>query len=259
MNAKMNMLKPFIFASLDCAAAIHIFTQVILPNVLYSSSIWNLKDKVSFHSHLQTILAAYYNPSTDSLHLISGVPPTRLLMSRERLQILRSLICTKLTHIINTTKKSTVAKQFIVDSKKLIPRTATLVQCVPSDFSKAKIQILLSLEWRRQWKSNKQNGQCQQGRLTEMAPEHLFTHALPLKNPRTLIGELCSLLNGHSKLQLFQYLIKNTYTPTCSGLMKDETPSHFLYRCKEFTNLRNVIEPNPESWESIPSFIKSTG
>ena len=211
MNAKMNMLKPFIFAGLDCAAATRIFTQVILPNVLYSSSIWNLKDKVSFHSHLQTILGAQYNPSTDSLHLMSGVPPTRLLMSRERLQILRSLICTKLTHITNTTKKSTVAKQFIVDSKKLIPRTATLKQCVPSDFSKAKIQKLLSLEWCRQWKSNMQwamsSGNVKRAMSTRTAcwdsSRHLFTHPLPLQNPSTSIGKLCSLLNGHSKFQLF--------------------------------------------------------
>ena len=41
-------------------------------------------------------------------------------------------------------------------------------------------------------------------------------------------------------------------------LLLQFTVLNFLYRCKEFTNLRNVIEPNPESWESILNFIKST-
>lgn len=73
------MLWPFIFARLECATALHILNQVILQKPLYASSIWYSNDTVSLYLHLKVILNAHYNPSSDSLHILSGALSTRLL------------------------------------------------------------------------------------------------------------------------------------------------------------------------------------
>ena len=259
LNNKMNLLKPFIFSGLHCDTALRILNQVILPKVLYASSVWNVADSVSLYPHLNVILGGHFNPSSDALHMLSGVMTTRMMATRERLQIIRNILATNMTHIITSTSKSPITKLFTADSKKLIPRNFTLEQCKATDFSKAKVKKLLTTERERQWKMALLNGQCQQGLLAELSPDHLLSFPIPLGNPRKVVGYLCDLLTGHSKLQLFQYIINKTYSPTCSCLAEDETPSHFLYRCKDFSSLRSRVQPNPFDWDSLIEYTTLSG
>ena len=118
-----------------------------------------------------------------------------------------------------------------------------------------KTKSFILREWERQRKASLQNGQCQQGLLSELPPKHLSTYPLPLHPGQQILGKLCNLLTGHRKRQLFQYIINNSYTPTCSCLEKDESPSHYLFRCKDYATLRDEIKPSPQDWDSIIKFI----
>ena len=164
----MNLLKPFIFSGLHCDTALRILNQVILPKVLYASSVWNVADSVSLYPHLNVILGGHFNPSSDALHMLSGVMTTKMMATRERLQIIRNLLATNMTHIITSTSKSPITKLFTADSKKLIPRNFTLEQCKATDFSKAKVKKLLTTERERQWKMALLNGKCQKGLIAEL-------------------------------------------------------------------------------------------
>ena len=255
LNAKMNMLKPFIYNGLHCSSALRIPTQVMLPKALYAVSVWNSKDCVLLHKHLQNITGAHYNPSSDCLHKLSGVLTVKLMMTGERLQTVRNLMSAGLTRIITSPQKSALAKIFLADCRKLIPRSTKLEDCAPTALSQKNIKSLISREWERQWKASLQNRQCHQGLLSELPPKHLSMYSLPLHNRHQILGKLCDLLTGHSKLQLFQYIIKNSYTLTCSCLEEDESPSHYLFRCKDYATLRDEIKPNPQDWDSNIEFI----
>ena len=78
-------------SGLNADIAKRIFTQVILPKAMYAGSLWNNKDQVPMHCYLQSILGTHYNPPTEVLHILSGVLPMALMLTKERLQIARAL------------------------------------------------------------------------------------------------------------------------------------------------------------------------
>ena len=69
---------------------------------------------------------------------------------------------------------------------------------------------------------------------------HYWRHNM-YRRPR-LVGSLCALLTGHSRLQLHMYRLKLTFSPTCICLAEDETSIHFLSECKLFSHIRNFIK-----------------
>ena len=188
--ARSTVLKPFIYNGIHCSSALRILTQVMLPKALYAISVWNLKDCISLHKHLQNITGAHYNPSPDCLHKLSGVLPLKLMMTRERLQTVRNLMSAGLTRIITSPQKSALAKIFLADCRKLIPRSTKLEDCAPTALSQKNIKSLISREWERQWKASLQNRQCHQGLLSELPPKHLSTYPLPLHTGKQILGKL---------------------------------------------------------------------
>ena len=171
-------------------------------------------------------------------------------MTREGLQIVRNLMSAGLTRIITSPQKSALAKVFLFSGRlqETYPEIYQTWRLHQLPLVRKNIKSLISREWGRQWKANLQNGQCQQGL-------HLSTYPLPLHHGQQILGKLCDLLTGHSKLQLFQYIINNSYTPTCSCLEEDKSPSHYLFRCKDYATLRDEIKRNPQDWDSIIEFI----
>ena len=103
---------------------------------------------------LQIITRAHYNPSSDCLHKLSGVLPVKLIMTRESLKTVRNLMSVGLTRIITSPQKSALAKIFLADCRKLIPRSAKLEYCAPTTLNQKNIKSLISREWEGQWKAS---------------------------------------------------------------------------------------------------------
>ena len=73
-----------------------------------------------------------------------------------------------------------------------------------------------------------------------------------------LVGSLCALLTGHTRLQLHRYKLGLTFTFTCICLGGDESPYHFVFECALHINIRNNFKltlNHPVHWESLISFI----
>ena len=86
----------------------------------------------------------------------------------------------------------------------------------------------------------------------------LNKNAIPLYPNPKLVGILCSLLSGHTKLQVHLYKLKLTFSPTCICLKDDETPHHYIFDCPDFINTRNICQPILGNWHSLLSYIEMT-
>ena len=258
LETKMNMLKPFIYAGLKIESAKRILTQVILPKVLHGASLWDAKNTMPLSPHIKFLLGAHYNPPTSSLHLLIGIPPTELLYTKERLQLVKGLVKAELTHILSNTLKSPITKTFIADTKKIVHRSTALAEIEACTLSKDNIKSCILKEWTRRWSLQCKQGICPYGLLTSLPPDHLFKHPLPLGHNRKEISLICDLLTGQNRLQLYQYAIHLTYSPTCTCLEAEESAHHYLYQCKDYSNARDLTKPDINNWTSILQFLNLT-
>ena len=252
------MMKPYLYSGLNCRSARSIFTLVILPKALYGASLWDTNNKVTLTSHLKLLLGAHYNPPTGSLNVLIRVPPVELIYTKERLQLVKGLARIGQTHILSNTPKSLITKAFMADTRKLIHRSTLLEEIKQSDLTKAKINNLIQTLWKRQWRLSLTNNLCPYGLISDLPPDHLFKFPVPLETKRKDLAALCDLLTGHNRLQLFQYRINMTYSPLCTCLEEEETVSHYIYRCQDYSSARAIYKPSPNDWSSLTQYIIAT-
>ena len=258
IEQKMNMMKPYLYSGLNCRSARSIFTLVILPKALYGASLWDTNNKVTLTSHLKLLLGAHYNPPTGSLNVLIRVPPVELIYTKERLQLVKGLARIGQTHILSNTPKSLITKAFMADTRKLIHRSTLLEEIKQSDLTKAKINNLIQTLWKRQWRLSLTNNLCPYGLISDLPPDHLFKFPVPLETKRKDLAALCDLLTGHNRLQLFQYRINMTYSPLCTCLEEEESVSHYIYSCQDYSSARAIYKPSPNDWSSLTQYIIAT-
>ena len=71
------------------------------------------------HCYLQFILRTHYNPPTEVLHVLSGILPMALMLTKERLQIARALANTCQLGILRYISKSQLISLLKADLGKL--------------------------------------------------------------------------------------------------------------------------------------------
>ena len=251
IEQRLNMLKPYIYGGLSCETARKILTHAILPKALYAAALWDTASRVSITQCITFILGAHFNPPGEALHKIINIPPITLLYSKERLSIMRGLAKYGYTNIISSTHKSTISKNFLSDLKKVVDRRTQVNDIQPEDLSKRIVDKAIQSHWTKRWKTQVQQGICPYGLLSQLPTTHLVDYPVPLELDRKSLGPLCDLLTGHSRLQLFQYRIQQSYTPTCACLQDDETPEHYLHHCADYAFIRETTNPTLDQWKNI--------
>ena len=254
LEQKSNMLKPFVFAGLNCETAKKIFTQAIIPKAMYAASLWDTTSKVNITQYIKFFLGAHYNPPSEALHKLIDIPPPTLLYTCERLHLMRGLAKYGYTDIISSSPKSGITKVFLSDFKKVFDRHTQLQDIQPTALSKPIIKKTIQKEWSRMWSTQLSQGACPYGLLSQLPPTYLDDHPIPLDFDRRSIGTLCDLLTGHSRLQLFQFRVNLSYTPICSCLRDEETPQHYLFHCPEYTGMRRIANPSLHDWTAVIQF-----
>ena len=209
------------------------------------------QSRVSITQCITFILGAHFNPPGEALHKIINIPPITLLYSKERLHIMRGLAKYGYTNIISSTHKSTISKNFLSGLKKVVDRHTQVNEIQPEDLSKRIVDKTIQSHWTKRWKTQIQQGICPYGLLSQLPTTHLVDYPVPLDLNRKPLGPLCDLLTGHSRLQLFQYRIQQSYTPTCACLQDDETPEHYIHHCADYAFIRKTTNPTFDQWKNI--------
>lgn len=258
LEQKFNMLKPFVFAGLNCKSGRRILTQAILPKAMYAASLWDTTLKMSISQQLKLLLGAHYNPPTEALHILIDIPPLDLLYTRERLQLVRGLIKVKSVRILAETSKSHLTKTVTADLRKCVHRSVQLDNIQLADLTKQSINKCIEREWLRRWRAHIRDGMCPYGLLPQLPQESLLQQPIPLQTKQAELGALCDLLTGHSKLQQFQYRAGLSYSPLCTCVQDEETPAHYLYHCKDYESIRRKVNPSTNDWATVIQFIRLT-
>lgn len=206
------------------------------------------------------MLHAPFNPPGDVLHVVGRILPISLMHTKFRLNIVRQLIMlnpnnleehpkSKLTLMLRS--EYTKCMKYFNGSKNV-----TGEPMIKQPIIKNYINHL----WDMKWNNHLQRTQsC--GLISTM--DHpkllLYKNQIPDTISPKLVGNLCALITGHSRLQDHTYLLKLTFSPTCICLTGDETPYHFLYDCPLYSNLRNADPPNTQNWSSVARYIEKSG
>ena len=96
--------------------------------------------------------------------------------------------------------------------------------------SKTRIMKHVKSIWQSKWANFCLNNGAIEGLLGYIQDpiKLISTNKVPLTYRPKLVGSLCVLLTGHTRLQLHLYKLKLTHSPTCICLEGDESPIHFV-------------------------------
>lgn len=259
LTRKWNMMLPYIRHGLRPQVARTILNTAILPKVLYNAYIWDINEEMSLHTCLKDLLGAPFNPSTETLHKLANTQTIHIRYANDILNLCRLAIEGSTINNILSQEKSTLQKKIRCYIVKLLGRHFTESPLQAADFKKSKVQKLLKEESTRSWATHMRQGHNSEGLLSQLEVTHLDHKPIPMCLPREITGQLCSLMTGQTKLQAFLYKLKQTYTPTCSCLMEDETVFHFINKCPNYRFLRDNIELDTADHMSIISYIEQSG
>ena len=179
-------------------------------------------------------------------------------MTKERLQIAKTLSACKLTSILAPNSCSKLSKAFVADLRKIIPCNTSFSETQTAQLSKAMISSVIQKQWHRQWHLHLQMGHCTFGNLNCISLGQLKKAPPPLNLSRKQFSPLANILNGHTCLQQLQYVIHNRFTPVCTCLKEKET-HHFLFACEDYVGVRCIINPTNENWDSILHYNAGQG
>ena len=259
LNRKWNMLLPYIRHGLRPQVTRTILNTAILPKVLYNAFIWDINEEISLHTCLKDLLGAPFNPTTETLHKLANTPTIHIRYTNDILNLCRLAIEGETINNILCQDKSALQKKIRSHIIKVMGRHFTESPLQAVDFKKSKIKKLMKEEDTRAWTSHMRQGHNSEGLLGQLAVTHLIKKPIPMSLPREITGQLCSLMTGQTKLQAFLYKVRQTYTPTCSCLMEDETVFHFLNKCQNYICLRDIIDLDQADHMSLISYIEQSG
>ena len=186
----------------------------LLLKALYAAALWDTTSKVPITQCITFILGAHFNSPGEAVRKIINIPPITILYTKERLHIMRGLAKYGYTNRISSPHQSTVTNNFLSNFKNVVDRHTQVNDIRPEDLSKDIIGPSKVIGQR----GIEQQGICPYGLLSQLPTTHLVDYPVPLNLNRKSLGPLCDLLTGHSRLQLFQYRIQQSYTPTCACL-----------------------------------------
>ena len=254
LSTKWNMIKPHIHAGLSMWTIRKILTAVIIPKACYGSHLWDRNHTISIYNQIKEMLRIPYNPSTELIHAISSVLPIDLLNRRKRLSTLRQLVITDNTDILQSNIRSSLYTQILTDVKALCGRKTSFGDITQGFLKKGKLNSYVAKETCRRWNSfthKSRHDSSTETLLPLWSDFFIQTDTLQLlrdqKVPNRTAGFLFSLVSGQCNLQLFQYKIGITYSPTCACLEEDETPGHYLFRCPLYSASRLALRITPET------------
>lgn len=259
LSRKWRMLLPFIRHGLRPSVTRKILITTILPKVLYNAYIWDTQEEMSLHSCLKDLLGVPFNPATDTLHKLANIPTIHVRYTGDILNLCKLSIEGSTMNNILDQKKSSLQHRIRCCIVRLLGRHFEEYPLTSTQFKKSNVQKFLKEEANRTWKSHLKQGHNSEGLLSQLDAAHLDKVPVPLNLPRQIIGKLCSLLTGQTKLQAFLYKVNQSYTPTCSCLMEDETVSHYVYRCQNYQYLRVRLYVDPTDHMSLISYVKESG
>ena len=260
LKSKWSLLKPFIFTNLSVTATRKILSSVILPKTCYLAHLWDTQIKFSIYSALKDMLRVPFFPPGEHLHVFSRIFPLPILYTYQRLNLAKQLLLHNDLNILEKYHKSPIAQSVKSDFLKYTgTRRLDDDQAIIS-FKKSQINKHIYKRWQMRWQTCCLQFNSSQGLLGLLADKSslIYYNKIPLHlNPR-IIGSLCALITGHTRLQLHTYKLKLTYSPTCVCLEEDESPHHYLFNCKLYNHARICSMPILPNWESIIEFIKLT-
>ena len=259
LTRKWNMLLPYVRHGLCPQVTRTILNTTILPKVLYNAFIWDTNEDMSLHTCLKDLLGVPFNPTTESLHRLANLPTIHIRYSNDILNLCRLAIEGDTLNNILLLEKSKLQKKIRSHIITLLGRHFGENPLSAEEFKKSKVKRLLKEESNRIWTTHLKQGHNCEGLLSQLEASHLEKAPIPLSLPRKTVGQLCSLMTGQTKLQAFLYKINQTYTPTCSCLIEDETVFHFISKCPNYSYLRYNIELNIEDHMSLVSYIEKSG
>ena len=195
-----------------------------------------------------------YNPSSELIHAISSVIPVDLINRRKRLSTLRQLVITDNTDILRYNIRSSLYTQILTDVKALCGRKTSFDNITQGSLKKGKLSSYIAKETCRRWTSftlKSKHDSSTETLLPLWSDSFIQTDTLQLlrdqKVSNRTAGFLFSLVSGQCNLQLFQYKIGVTYSPTCVCLEEDETPCHYLFRCPLYSASRLACCITPDT------------
>ena len=177
--------------------------------------------------------------------------------------MLRQLITCNNTNILHSHNRSNLNQILKIDGAKFLGLRLidNFTVLSANSFSRYKIKAYITTKWKESWCNYMRSSGNTDGLLSfiENPTDLIDKSSIPLNNPAKLVGSLCALLTGHTRLQLHTYKLKLTFSPTCICLEEDESPYHFVFTCKLYSIPRSCSMPSLDDWHSILSYIMSTG
>ena len=209
------------------------------------------------------MLRVPYNPPLEQLHIYAQTKPLPIQYTILRLGLVSQLISSQHNLELQTYPNSKLSRLILADITKFT-KTRNLsqpLQLEKCDFTKSKIHNYGNKLWQDQWVRYCRNNDTSYGllHLIKDKTSLITNNPVPISQHPRLVGSICALLSGHTRLQLHTYKLKLTYSPTCICLAEDETSEHYVVKCKLYDTLRQSKQPSIEDWDSIISFIESTG
>lgn len=222
--------------------------------------IWDSSNHVSLYDILKDALHVPYKPPAEALHVFIGLPPIRHLYTKSRLNLINQLSRSQTN--IEEFSLSALYKLLVSEGNRFIGIRSSKLDMVEyvSQAKPSNIHKYIHKSWEDSWRNF-----CvqfsQPGSLLQLLTnpiDLLNKRRLPLQANSMLVGQLCSLLTGHTRLQLHKYKLGHTFSPTCICLRGDETPLHFIQECVTYQIARSESKPTTDNWGSIIDFLRLT-
>ena len=261
LNNKWALLKPFIFKNLSIITTRKILSSVIIPKICYLGFLWDKKNCISLYRALKDMLRVPYRPPGEHLHVFARIKPISLLYESQRLTLMRQLIINKSALTLVQYDKSLVYITLNASSRKFLGvRQLNSVDLKSSNFKKSTINKYITKKWKETYNNYSKFSGTSYGLLLYVQDKATLidSNPIPIQAAPRLVGNLCALLTGHTRLQLHTYRLGLTYSPTCVCLSEDETSQHYVFECELYKHVRNKTSPSVNDWYSIIDYIKAT-
>ena len=256
ISTKWNLLQPFVNHGLKPSVLKRILLTTVIPAALYLSHLWDCSDSLSIYTQLKHMLHAPFFPPGEFLHSFVRILPIPLLHIKMRLTSLRQLIIIDPGLLAYPKSKLTLILRSELAKLLNIRILTSEINLSVIDIKQSAINRHINNLWAKRWAGyNLRNSGYGLFSMLDDKQQIIDKNPIPLERDARLLGSLCALLTGHSRLQAHQYLLKLTLAPTCSCLGGDETPYHFIFECELYQTIRKNHMPSLNDWNSILNYI----